>query len=347
MRWSRVYIEAIGYELPDERVRSTDLEARLAPLYDALRLQPGQLEALTGIRERRFWPQGQRMAPCAAQAARKALAQTAVTPADLGAVIYAGVCRDDLEPATACGVADAIGTSPDAWIFDVSNACLGVLNGMVEIANRIELGQIRAGVVVASESSRHIVEQTLARLLAAPGLDELKACLATLTGGSGAAAVVLSDGSFGNAAAHRLLGGAALSAPRHHELCRWGPPEGLLGERPSVANTDAAAILANGVDLGRHTWERFTQELGWSAETLDRVICHQVGGSHRRSILSSLGLADGKDFSTFPTLGNMGTVALPATAAIAAQAGFLRSGDRVGFLGIGSGLNCLMLGVQW
>ncbi len=346
MRWSRVTLEAIGYELPEERVRSTDLEARLTPLYDSLRLQPGQLEALTGIRERRFWPVGQRMAGPAARAAKKALAQSNVNAADLGAVIYAGVCRDDLEPATACAVADALGTSPDAWIFDISNACLGVLNGMIEIANKIELGQIRAGVVVACESSRHIVEQTIVRLLHQPSLEQLKVCLATLTGGSGAVAVVLTDGSFGGEG-HKLFGGAALSAPQHHELCRWGPPEGLLGERPSVANTDAAAILANGVDLGARTWARFTSELGWTADSLDRVICHQVGGSHRKSILGSLGISESKDFSTFPTLGNMGTVALPATAAIAAQAGFLRRGDRVGFLGIGSGLNCLMLGVQW
>ena len=54
-----------------------------------------------------------------------------------------------------------------------------------------------------------------------------------------------------------------------------------------------------------------------------------------------------KDFSTFPFLGNIGTVSLPLTAAVAEQRGFLSPGDRVGFLGIGSGLNCLMLGLQW
>ena len=35
------------------------------------------------------------------------------------------------------------------------------------------------------------------------------------------------------------------------------------------------------------------------------------------------------------------------TAAIAEQRGFLQSGQRVAFLGIGSGLNCLMLGLEW
>lgn len=346
MRWSRVRIEAIGYELPDERVPSTAIEARLGPLYAELRLLPGQLEALTGIRERRFWPPGQRMAPCAAKAARKALAEADLSPGELGAVIYAGVCRDDLEPATACAVADAIGAPPEAWVYDISNACLGVLNGMVEIANRIELGQIRAGLVVAAESSRHIVDETIARLLRAPSLEQLRLCLATLTGGSGAVAVLLVDEAMARSS-HRLLGGVALSAPAHHGLCRWGPPEGLLGERPNVANTDAAVLLTSGVELGRRTWDRFRQELGWDAETIDRTICHQVGGSHRRSILAALGIDERKDFSTFPTLGNTGTVALPLTAAVADRVGFLRPGHRVGLLGIGSGLNCMMLGVEW
>ena len=36
------------------------------------------------------------------------------------------------------------GRQSEAAVYDVSNACLGVLNGMLDIANRIELGQIRA-----------------------------------------------------------------------------------------------------------------------------------------------------------------------------------------------------------
>jgi 3-oxoacyl-[acyl-carrier-protein] synthase-3 len=43
----------------------------------------------------------------------------------------------------------------------------------------------------------------------------------------------------------------------------------------------------------------------------------------------------------------MGTVSLPLTAALAEEREFLLPGDRVGFLGIGSGLNCLMLGLQY
>ena len=62
---------------------------------------------------------------------------------------------------------------------------------------------------------------------------------------------------------------------------------------------------------------------------------------------SKLGIDGEKEFSTYEYLGNIGTVSLPLTAALAEERGFLLPGDKVGFLGIGSGLNCLMLGVEW
>lgn len=346
MRWERVRVDAITYELPEERVRTSALEAELGPLYRALHLEPGQVEALTGIRERRVWPPAPRMHECAARAAKKALDASGVPADALGAVVYAGVCRDNLEPATACAVADALGTGPDALVFDVSNACLGVLTGMIELANRIELGQMRAGLVVSAESSREIVASSIARMNAEPTLERYRLGIATLTGGSGAVAVVLTEAGFSDAE-HRLVGGAALSAPEHHRLCHWGPARGLLGETPNVMDTDASQVLTHGVDLGRRTWARLLADLGWRASDVDRVICHQVGAPHRREILATLGLDDAKDYSTFEDLGNIGTVSLPLTAARAAEEGFLRGGDRVGLLGIGSGLNCVMLGLHW
>jgi 3-oxoacyl-[acyl-carrier-protein] synthase III len=346
MRWKRVSLEAIGYELPSERVRTSEIEARLASVYGALHLDAGQIEALTGIRERRVWPRGITMADCAARAAEKALEQGGLRGQDLGAVVYAGVCRDNLEPATACAVADAVGARGDTLVFDVSNACLGVLNGMVEVANRIELGQIRAGLVVAAESSREIVDSTIARLVAEPTMERFRLGLATMTGGSGAVAVLLTDAgsSFTD---RRLVAAAARAAPEQHRICRWGPRSGLLGETGNVMETDASQVLEHGVELGRAAWQRFLAATGWRASDVDRVICHQVGSAHQREVLAALEVDAARDYSTFETLGNVGTVSVPITAALAHEAGFLRKGDRVAWLGIGSGLNCLMLGVEW
>jgi 3-oxoacyl-[acyl-carrier-protein] synthase-3 len=111
--------------------------------------------------------------------------------------------------------------------------------------------------------------------------------------------------------------------------------------------TDSERLLEAGVALAAETWADFCASTGWTAQTIDRAICHQVGSAHRRRLFETLGLDAAKDFSTFETLGNMGSVSLPATLAAAVQAGAVRDGDQVGLLGIGSGLNCLMLALEW
>jgi acyl-CoA:acyl-CoA alkyltransferase len=357
MKYSRVFIESIGYELPPVVVTSNELEVRLRPLYQALRMPEGQLEALTGIIERRWWEPGYSLSQGAIAAARKALAVSNVRPDDVQVLIYAAVCREQFEPATACKVAAALGISSEAAVYDLSNACLGVLNGIIDIANRIELGQVRAGLVVSCETSREINDTIIEDMLRDRSIDFFKTSLATLTGGSGAVAVLVTDGSFHQPPRRRILGGTNLAAPQHHGLCQWGLTTAAalgdaVGERVlqtarQFMSTDSVAVLQFGVDLGLRTWKSFLQRLGWAAESIDKVICHQVGTPHRDTILKALGIAAEKEFSTYEYLGNIGTVSLPLTAALAEEREFLLPGDRVGFLGIGSGLNCLMLGVEW
>jgi len=347
MKYSKVYIDAFGFELAPVVVSSSELEARLEPLYRALHMAPGQLQALTGIRERRWWEEGYPLSRGAIAAGKKALKSAGVAPADIGALIYAGVCREQFEPATACRVADGLGIGGNAAIFDLSNACIGVLNGILEVANRIELGQIRAGLVVSCESAREINEITIGRMLEACTMANFAESLATLTGGSGAVAVLLTDGSFSTEKRRRLKGGVTIAAPQHHALCLWGmTPDGNGGYRQTMT-TDAVSVMNYGVELGLRTWRAFLPEVGWSAEEVDRVVCHQVGSAHQNSILKTLDIPLEKDFTTYEFLGNIGTVSLPITAALAAEREILEPGDKVAFLGIGSGLNCLMLGVDW
>lgn len=350
MKFNNVVINSFGYELPPNVITSSDLEDRLAPLYDRLHFQHGQLEAMTGIYERRWWDPDFPVGQGAVLAGKKALSaaheKSGLAPEDIGMLIYGGVCRDNLEPATACGVSDGIGLGSDTMMYDVSNACLGVVNGMVQVASAIELGHIRAGMVVSCETAREIVTSTIERLLNTADMDNFKKCVATLTGGSGAVAVILTRKDLAPGG-HRLLGGAVKSAAQHHRLCTWGPDTGIPATMPLVMETDSVGVLKNGVVLGIETFRQFKVNLGWDEDAPDKIICHQVGATHQKNILSSIGISQEKDFTTFPYLGNIGTVSLPITAAIASERDFLSPGDRVGFLGIGSGLNCLMLGVQW
>ena len=99
MLYSKVYLEAFGYELPPNVVTSLDLEKRLEPVYEALHFQQGQLEAITGIRERRFWDEGFKMHVGAIKAGRKALDASGIASSDIGMLIYGGVCRGRSNPA--------------------------------------------------------------------------------------------------------------------------------------------------------------------------------------------------------------------------------------------------------
>lgn len=346
MFYSKVYLESIGYELAPNVVTSEDLERKLEPLYDALHIKVGQLEALTGIRERRYWDVEHTMHDGAIKAGQKALEDSGIQPEDIGMLIYGAVCRDNLEPATACAVAHNLGLGPDTQVFDVSNACLGAITGIIQVANAIELGHIKAGLVVACESARQIVESTISRIRDTRDMEILKKNFATLTGGSGAAAVLLTGKSLAKKN-HRLLGAVIKNAIEHHKLCRWGPDTGMPASGLHVMETDSVSVLKNGVALGVETFKSFKEKFSLADDQPDKIVMHQVGEANQKTILKAMGIPDEKDFSTYRFLANMGTVSLPITAAIASEREFFEENDFVGFFGIGSGLNCMMLAIRW
>lgn len=341
MKFENVCIEALAVALPDEVWTSAEIEHRLGPLYERLRLPAGRLELMTGIRERRMWPAGTRPSDASAAAGRAVLAKSSLPAGQVELFIHAAVSRDMLEPATASFAHQKIGLPATTQIFDVSNACLGFLNALTIAAGMIEAGQIRCAMVVAGENGRPLVEQTLQTLLESPlTRNEIKPYFANLTIGSGAVGAIVCHRSLVKGRARRLLGGVARAATRHSTLCQGD----THGSEALAMQTDSEQLLIAGVALAKDTWSDFSAAHG---ATFDRFICHQVGSVHRRKLYETLGLDLTRDFSTFETLGNTGSVALPATLAAAIAAGAVRDGQRVALLGIGSGLNCLMLALEW
>jgi len=342
MRFSHVCLESVAAVMPDEVWSSAQIEERL--LYERLRLPPGRLELMTGIRERRMWPAGTRPSEASAAAGRAALEASALSRDQIGLFIHAAVSRDMLEPASAAFAHRRIGLGASTQIFDLSNACLGFMNALVVAAGLIESGQIRAALVAAGENGRPLVEETIRTLLSgALDRNAIKPFFANLTIGCGSAAAVVCHSDLVRGRPRRLLGGACRSATEHSELCQ-GDAAGAGG---LAMQTDSERLLDAGVGLAREAWDEFAAATGWTREAVDRAICHQVGRAHRRRLFEALGLDMAKDFSTFETLGNMGSASLPATLAAAAREGALRDGSRVALMGIGSGLNCLMLALEW
>lgn len=344
MKFAHVCIESLATVLPEETWTSAAIEERLRPLYERLKLPAGRLELMTGIKERRQWPTGTKPSDASAKAGQAVLRRSGFKPGQVEAFIHCAVSRDMLEPATASFAHHKIGLGAHCQIFDLSNACLGFLNGLVTLGAMIDSGQIKCGMVVAGENGRPLVEQTVQHLLTAPlNRNEIKPFFANLTIGSGAvAAIVCHEDLLPAGPKHRLLAGAYLSATQHSELCQGDTSgQGLQME------TDSEQLLIAGVEVARETWQKFEQETGWSRATPDHIICHQVGSTHRRKLYDTVGLDLAKDFSTFETLGNTGSAALPTALALAVDRGVVKPGHKAALLGIGSGINSLMLAVEW
>ncbi len=347
MRYENVCLEALGYSLPEEILTSEEIETRLSPLYERLKLPQGRLELMSGIRQRRLWPRGMRPSEQSVVSGRRAIESAAIDPKLIGALVHGSVCRDYLEPATACSVHDRLDLPEDCLVYDVSNACLGLLNGMMQVANMIELGQIRAGLVVGTEDSRQLLESTIDALNRDNSLtrQSVKPAFASLTIGSASAAILLVHKDISRSG-NLLTSVVARAHTHHHDLCQGGHEASEEGSA-ILMQTDSERLLQEGIATGAATFERFLHDSQCSRDQIDKSICHQVGGAHRKLMLESLGLSQERDYSTFPWLGNTGSAALPVTLALAAERGFVASGDRVALLGIGSGINCLMASVQW
>ena len=94
-------------------------------------------------------------------------------------------------------------------------------------------------------------------------------------------------------------------------------------------------------------WELFKKEMSWDNQSIDKLFTHQVSEKQRQIGLQTLGLDAKIDYPTLHTLGNIASVSAPISMAIGRENGFLDDGDRVCLLGVGSGVNSIILGIQW
>ncbi|EDM80442.1 3-oxoacyl-(acyl carrier protein) synthase [Plesiocystis pacifica SIR-1] len=348
MRFANVSICSVAHVDAPYRVSSTDLENRLAAPMQRLGLPPGILETLTGIKARRMWPASVSPSDAATLAARRAIAESGVDPERIGVLISTSVCRDFVEPSTACLVHGKLGLPPTCLNFDVGNACLGFINGMDIIGNMIERGQLDYGIVVDGEDSRYVIDKTIERLSAPDSTrEDFWSNFATLTLGGTAAAMVLARTDLAQALAekraeggysHQFLGSVIVAATQHSGLCRG---------QVDRMETDSAELLTAGLRVAKEAWRAAQREFGWTPGALDECVIHQVSRTHTDKFCETFELDPAKLLATYPEFGNVGPAGVPMVLSKAASSGRLGRGDRVGLMGIGSGLNCAMAEVVW
>lgn len=316
-------------------VTSAWIDEQLAETYDRTGVRPGLLRDLAGIVERRWWPEGMTFPQQAATAGRAAIDASGIDPGRIGLMISTSVSRHHLEPSMACAIHHELGLSTSCENFDVANACLAFVNAMKLAATAIDAGQIEYALIVDGEGSRYTQLATLERLRR-PDVtaEEVSAEIATLTLGSGAAAMILGPLDQHDDA-HRIVGGVSRAGTQHHELC--------VGDLDRM-RTDTGRLLDAGLELAEACWKDTAEQWDWSLG-MDRYVVHQISQVHTKLMCQRLGIDPQRVPLTFPHYGNVGPASIPIT--LASIADDLTPGDRVLCMGIGSGLNTCFTELVW
>ena len=338
MKFKNVVIQSLTAVDPPIRVTSVEIEKQLQATLERLDIRDNLLEEVSGIGARRFWEEGTLPSDAATLAAEKVLDDAGIDRGKIGVIINTSVCRDYLEPSTACIVHGNLGLAEDCLNFDIGNACLAFLNGMDIASRMIERTEIDYALIVDGESSRPITEATIERLQEPDvGAEQFRAEFASLTLGSGAAAMILARKELAPQG-HPYLGSVSRSATEFNKLCQ--------GQMDRMV-TDTRILLSEGLKLASKTFLAAKIAFGWVASELDQFIIHQVSKVHTDSLVKLLGLDPEKVHAIYPEMGNIGPASVPIVLAKAVELGRIRRGDRVALLGIGSGLNCSMAEIIW
>jgi len=337
VKFNDVAIVGLARDEAPEILASETIEDRLGPAYERLRLPRGLLASLTGILRRRLYPPDFKPSQAAVRAAEKLLAQTGFDRDQLDLLYSTSVSRDHAEPSTASIVQSRLGLGGQVKSLDIGSACLGFIDGLELAALALERGLAGHALVVAGENSRPILEATLVRLREVADRAVFFRHFATLTLGSGGAAMILGRGRD-YPESPRLVGAVSRTDARANDLCR-GDEDGM--------ETDSPALLSAGVSLAKATFDQGSADLGWTPGGFTRLISHQVSAANTRKLCQALGLDETTLVKTYPDYGNIGPVAIPFTLDLAREQGLIPPGARLALMGIGSGLSCSMLEVFW
>jgi 3-oxoacyl-[acyl-carrier-protein] synthase III len=296
-------ILGLGSALPQRRVPNHEVG-------DPLGIEEGWIERRTGIYERRYAADGERLSELAATAAVAALRDAGLDAADLDMVLVATITADEITPAAAPIVAHEIGATGAAAI-DIGAACAGSLSALALATAMIEAGRARHVLVIGAEILSRLIDHE----------DRLTAPLF----GDGAGALVVSLEASG----------------------QIGPF--VMGSDGAAAGAIRATRARNVLEMeGHETFlmavdrlVRCTREVLELAEIpigdVDLFVFHQANSRILAAVAERLAIERERVFDCLGRLGNTSAASIPLALDEAVRRGVLRPGDRVLLGAVGAG----------
>ena len=280
----------------------------------------------TGIRTRHIAEVGTPNSDLTLEAARKALDDAGVDPADIDIIVVGTLTPDMPFPATACFLQAKIG-AVNAYGMDVSAACSGFIYSLSVADALIRAGRGKKALVVGSEILSSVVDYS-----------DRGTCILF---GDGAGAAVLSECPEGD---------GVLSCHLHSDGNLWKlihcPGGGTLHPySPEMMEQKLRSIRMAGNETFKHAVLKMVEVAGEALErngaTIDDVklfIPHQANMRIIQVVGKRLGIPDDRVFVNLERYGNTSAASIPIALAEAKAQGRFAAGDLVLVVAFGGGL---------
>ncbi|MFF4407476.1 3-oxoacyl-ACP synthase III family protein [Streptomyces sp. NPDC001404] len=326
-------IAQVAVHVPPDRQTGEEIEDDVRARNPGIRLLPGLLRQMYGFEERRVAPAGTWPSDLAAEAGRHALDRAGLGPDAVDLLIFASAGEDVEEPATAHIVAHKLGVT--APVFDVQNACNGVLNALEIADSLIRTGRYERVLVTTGERN------SLLSALPVRDRAELSQFLPVCTLGDLGAALLLEASDRPG-----LLGSAfRANSAGWHAATVTNP---YIGPQPGAQTVrfDFRALAASYAGMEVAALDTL-RSMGHTPDDFRLFCVQQPSVPTTRAILRALGVPEDRTVATFPRYGNVATANLPLQLVEAEQRGMVHPGDLVAMFGLASGASAGMLLMEW
>lgn len=319
----RARIAGLGKYLPERVVTNADLE-RLVDTSDQW------IRERTGVGQRHQAADDETASTMGVEAARQALAQAEIDPADLDLIITATTTPDGMFPATASLVQDRLGARR-AGAFDINAACVGFVSALATGSQFITSGAYRRVLVVGSDVLSRIVDWT-----------DRGTCVLF---GDGAGAVVLEASERGGPLSFVFRSDGS-SAQALHAPGPCGPPGSAEPGRYYI-EMDGRQIFKFAVHAMESATREAVEAAGLTLDDIDLLVPHQANLRIIKATAKALGLPPERAMVNVDRYGNTSSASIPIALREAWEQDRLHDGDRLVLVAFGGGLVWGALVVEW
>ena len=304
-RTLRAGIFGIGAALPERVVTNHDLEQRLDT-------NDEWIVRRTGIRTRHWLGAGEPVAPLAAQACLRALADAGRDADEVDRIIVTTLTPDRAMPGLAPVVAGLIGAPAGVATFDLNAACAGFCLALDEAAAAVESGRSGVVLVCAAEALSRVVDHA----------DRSTAILF----GDGAAAVVVAGGDLEGGIGHFTHG----ADPTLEDALYIDPADGVIRMAGQTVYRHAVARMVEA------TRDALTRS-GLTIDDVDLFVAHQANARIIQAVAAEQGVPEHKVMIDVDRCANTSSATIPLALERAEREGRLRPGDTVAIAALGAG----------